>query len=192
LIFNDLSTSAIKITDTTMKKKKILVLLGSTKWDSVNQKIVDYFVEKTKAFFDVKIYPLSILPYFNPDLETDLLPDSVRDFREKIEQADGVLVSTPEYVFSIPGILKNALEWTVSTIVFNEKPTAIITAASSGNAAHESIQLILKTIGANFDENCAILIQSPKSKMNIHGDITDTKTIDLLANLILNFKKHIG
>jgi chromate reductase, NAD(P)H dehydrogenase (quinone) len=152
LIFNDLSTSAIKITDTTMKKKKILVLLGSTKADSVNQKVVDYFVEKTKAFFDVKIYPLSILPYFNPDLETDLLPDSVRDFRQKIEQADGVLISTPEYVFSIPGILKNALEWTVSTIVFNEKPTAIITAASSGNAAHESIQLILKTIGANFDE----------------------------------------
>jgi chromate reductase, NAD(P)H dehydrogenase (quinone) len=175
-----------------MKKKKILVLLGSIKADSVNQKVVDYFVEKTKAFFDVKIYPLSILPYFNSDLEANLLPDSVKDFREKIDQAEGVLVSTPEYVFSIPGILKNALEWTVSTIVFNEKPTAIITAASSGNAAHESIQLILKTIGANFDENCAILIQSPKSKMNNNGKFTDVKTIDLLANLILNFKKNIG
>lgn len=102
------------------------------------------------------------------------------------------MVSTPEYVFSIPGILKNALEWTVSTIVFNEKPTAIITAASSGNAAHESIQLILKTIGANLDENCAILIQSPKSKINNNGEFTDVKTIDLLANLILNFKEHIG
>jgi chromate reductase, NAD(P)H dehydrogenase (quinone) len=175
-----------------MKKKKILVLLGSTKADSVNQKIVDYFVEKTKAFFDVNIYPLSILPYFNPDLETDLLPDSVRDFRQKIEQADGVLISTPEYVFSIPGILKNALEWTVSTIVFNEKPTAIITAASSGNAAHESIQLILKTIGANLDEKTTFLIQSPKSKMNNIGDIIDLTTIDLLANLILNLKKYIG
>jgi chromate reductase, NAD(P)H dehydrogenase (quinone) len=174
-----------------MKKKKILVLLGSIKADSVNQKIVDYFVEKTKVFFDVEIYPLSILPFFNPDLETDLLPDSVKDFREKIEQADGILVSTPEYVFSIPGILKNALEWTVSTIVFNEKPTAIITAASSGNAAHESIQLILKTIGAHFTEFTTLLIQSPKSKINKIGEITDINTAKLLDDLIKNFRKNI-
>jgi chromate reductase, NAD(P)H dehydrogenase (quinone) len=120
-----------------------------------------------------------------------LLPNSVRDFRQKIEQADGVLISTPEYVFSIPGILKNALEWTVSTIVFNEKPTAVITAASSGNAAHESIQLILKTIGAYFDENTAVLIQSPKSKMNDNGEITDAKTLELLANLISSFQTKI-
>jgi chromate reductase, NAD(P)H dehydrogenase (quinone) len=174
-----------------MKKKKILVLLGSTKTGSANQKIVDYFSNKTESFFDVETYPLSILPFFNPDLETDLLPDSVKDFRQKIEQADGVLISTPEYVFSIPGILKNALEWTVSTIVFNEKPTAIITAASSGNAAHESIQLILKTIGAYFDENTAVLIQSPKSKMNDNGEITDAKTLELLANLISSFQTKI-
>jgi chromate reductase, NAD(P)H dehydrogenase (quinone) len=89
-----------------MKKKKILVLLGSIKTDSVNQKIVDYFKEKTKVFFDLEIYPLSILPFFNPDLETDLLPNSVKDFRQKIEHADSILISTPEYVFSIPGILK--------------------------------------------------------------------------------------
>jgi chromate reductase, NAD(P)H dehydrogenase (quinone) len=175
-----------------MIKKKILVLLGSTKTDSTNEKIVDYFTEKTASFFDVETYPLSILPFFNPDLETDLLPDSVKDFRQKIEQADGVLISTPEYVFSIPGVLKNALEWTVSTIIFDKKPTAIITAASSGNVAHESIQLIMKTIGADFDEKTAVLIQSPKSKMNSNGEITDPKTIDLLANLILNFKEKLG
>jgi chromate reductase, NAD(P)H dehydrogenase (quinone) len=174
-----------------MKKKKILVLLGSTKACSTNQKMVDYFTEKTKVFFDVEIYPLSILPYFNPDLETDLLPDSVRDFRQKIEQADGVLISTPEYVFSIPGILKNALEWAVSTIVFDKKPTAIITAASSGYAAHESIQLILKTIGANFTEYTTILIQSPKSKINKMGEITDSKTAQLLDDLIENFRKNM-
>jgi chromate reductase, NAD(P)H dehydrogenase (quinone) len=174
-----------------MKKKKILVLLGSTKADSVNQKIVDWFKEKTIAFFDLEIYPLSILPFFNPDLETDLLPDSVSDFKQKIEQADGVLISTPEYVFSIPGILKNALEWTVSTIVFNEKPTAIITAASTGETAHASIQLIMKTIGANFTESTTLLIQSPKSKINKMGEITDSKTAQLLDDLIENFRKNI-
>jgi chromate reductase, NAD(P)H dehydrogenase (quinone) len=124
-------------------------------------------------------------------LETDLLPDSVKDFREKIEQADGVFISTPEYVFSVPGILKNALEWTVSTMVFHEKPTAIVTAASTGEAAHASIQLIIKTIGGIFDEKTAILIQTPKSKINKSGEITDSKTEELLNNLIENFKKNL-
>jgi chromate reductase, NAD(P)H dehydrogenase (quinone) len=174
-----------------MKNKKILVLLGSLKTDSINQKIVDFFIKKTKAYFEVEIYPLSILPFFNPDLEIDLLPNSVKDFRQKIEQADGVLISTPEYVFSIPGILKNALEWTVSTIVFDKKPTAVITAASSGNAAHDSIQLIMKTIGANFTESTTLLIQSPKSKFNKMGEITDSKTGELLDDLIENFRKNI-
>jgi chromate reductase, NAD(P)H dehydrogenase (quinone) len=96
-----------------------------------------------------------------------------------------------EYVFSIPGILKNALEWTVSTIVFNEKPTVIITTPSTGETAHTSIQLILKTIGANFTESTALLIQSPKSKINKMGEITGSKTGELLDDLIENFRKNI-
>jgi chromate reductase, NAD(P)H dehydrogenase (quinone) len=175
-----------------MKKKKILVLLGSTKTGSANQKIVDFFAQKTAAFFDVAVYPISTLPFFNPDLEMDLLPSSVVDFRQKIELSDGILICTPEYVFTIPGILKNALEWTVSTIVFLDKPTATITAASSGEAAHASIQLIMNTIGSKILEECAILINSPKSKMNHLGEITDLKTIELMDNLIQNFKKQLG
>ncbi len=169
-----------------------MVLLSSTKTGSANQKIVDFFTQKTTTFFDTETYPLSTLPFFNPDLEMSLLPDSVVDFRQKIDNADGVLICTPEYIFSIPGILKNALEWTVSTIVFHEKPTAIITAASSGDAAHASIQLIMHTIGSIIPEKCAILIKSPKAKMNDLGEITDLKTIELMDDLIQNLKENIG
>jgi chromate reductase, NAD(P)H dehydrogenase (quinone) len=176
-----------------MTKKKIIVLLGSIKSNSNNQKIVDYFIEHTQPFFDCEIPPLSILPFFNPDLEIEnTLPKSVVLFREKIDKADGVLVVTPEYVFSIPGILKNALEWTVSTIVFNEKPTAIITAAASGEAAHAAIQLIMKTIGGIFDEKTTLLIQSLRAKFNKKGDLTDEKTKELLENLITHFREKIS
>jgi chromate reductase, NAD(P)H dehydrogenase (quinone) len=172
-----------------MNKKKIVVLLGSTKNDSLNLKIVDYFSARTEDFFDVEIYPITNLPYFNPDLEGDLLPTSVMDFRRTIESGDGVLISTPEYVFSIPGILKNALEWTVSTVIFSEKPIAIITAASSGETAHTSIQLIMKTIGADI---CAVLITSPKSKMDEFGKITNDKTVKEIEDLIQKFREKIG
>jgi chromate reductase, NAD(P)H dehydrogenase (quinone) len=172
-------------------KKKIIILLGSIKSDSVNLKIVEYFTQKTQSFFEVEAYPLSNLPYFNPDLEDDLLPKTVVDFRQKIEAADGVFICTPEYVFSIPGILKNALEWLVSTIIFDLKPTAIITASSSGEAAHASIQLIIKTIGGDFDEKTAVLIAAPKSKISKTGEITDPKTAQLIEDLIQNFKEKI-
>jgi chromate reductase, NAD(P)H dehydrogenase (quinone) len=75
-----------------MKKKRILVLLGSTKTGSANQKIVDFFAQKAAVFFDVETYPISTLPFFNPDLEMDLLPSSVVDFRQKIEHSDGILI----------------------------------------------------------------------------------------------------
>ena len=71
-------------------------------------------------------------------------------FRKSIEEADAVLICTPEYVFSLPGILKNALEWTVSTTVFSDKPTALLTASSSGEKAHESLLLVMKTLGLSL------------------------------------------
>ena len=175
-----------------MYRKKIIVLLGSTKADSVNRKIVDYFIQKTQSFFEVALFPLETLPYFNPDLDGDLTPTPVLEFREKIAQADGVLISTPEYVFSIPGVLKNALEWTVSTIVFNQKPTAIITAASSGKIAHESIQLIMKTIGALLEDSCVVLIGSPKSKIDTNGVITNKEQEQVLISLIQDFQAQLN
>ena len=79
-----------------------------------------------------------------------------------------------------------------TVIVFNEKPTAIITAASSGEAAHASIQLIMKTIGATVLDKCAILVNSPKSKMNKEGNITDIKTAQIIDDLIQNFEAQLN
>jgi chromate reductase, NAD(P)H dehydrogenase (quinone) len=162
--------------------------LGSTKSDSSNEKLVRFFKKNTEAFFKMEVLDLTLLPYFNPDLEHDLLPNSVVEFRQNILDADGILICTPEYVFSIPGVLKNAIEWTVSTTIFNKKPTAIITAATSGEMAHESIQLIMNTIGADLKPKCMLLIQSPKAKINEFGDIIDEQVLLELKDLIENFK----
>jgi NAD(P)H-dependent FMN reductase len=65
-------------------------------------------------------------------LTKNLFRQQLLAFRKKIEDADGVLICTPEYVYSLPGSLKNAVEWMVSTTLFTDKPAALITAASSG------------------------------------------------------------
>lgn len=173
-------------------KPTIIALLGSTKQESINKTILGYVTDQVSENYTVEIFDISTLPFFNPDLDQEnSLPGSVKTFRKTLEDAQGVLVSSPEYVFSVPGVLKNAIEWVVSTMIFHEKPTALITASSSGEKAHESLQLILKTIGALIENHAAVLIQSPKTKFNQAGMPTDVQTQTALKDLILDFTASI-
>ena len=115
-----------------MKKKKIFAISGSTRADSVNACILNAIAVMYEAKADFRIFTgIAQLPHFNPDLDNENVAQQVTNFRTQIQEADGVLICTPEYVYSLPGSLKNAIEWTVSTILFTEKPVATITAASS-------------------------------------------------------------
>src|SRR5690606_15804926 len=93
--------------------------------------------------------------------------------------------------FSIPSGLKNALEWCVSTTVFSDKPTGLITASASGQKGHEELQLIMKTVMAAFTEETILLIQGVKGKINDKGEITDTKTRGDLTKFIKSYKNVV-
>ena len=141
--------------------------------------IAAMYAEKT----DFIIYTeIDQLPHINPDLDTDNAPEPVDYFRKNIQDADGVLICTPEYVYSLPGSLKNAIEWTVSTILFTDKPVALITAASSGQKAHEALALLMSTIGAKISGS--LLIQAPKTKLSPEGKITDQATLSGIQQLM--------
>jgi chromate reductase len=86
----------------------------------------------------------------------------VIDFLSQLAQADAVIICTPEYIFSPPGVLKNALEWTVASSGFSGKSVALIVAATAGEKAFESLQLIMKTIEARFNEKTMLMIQGTK------------------------------
>jgi NAD(P)H-dependent FMN reductase len=175
------------ITDQIMKK--ILVINGSASDSSSNQKLIDNFVDLTKDFFSLTVFnDLKKLPHFDPELSADNTPKIIIDFRQKIETDDGILICTPEYVFSIPSGLKNAIEWCVSTTVFSEKPAGLITASANGEKGHEELQLIMKTIMTKFTLDTTLLIQGIKGKINQQGQITDSKTKDDLTKFIDAFK----
>lgn len=141
----------------------------------------------TADVFDMEIYnDLGSLPHFNPDIDKDPVPDAVVILREKIKEAEGVLICTPEYVFSLPGALKNAIEWMVSTTVFSEKPVALITASGLGQKAHEALQLIMKTIYASFDEQSTLLISGVRAKVKEEG-IMDEETLRQIRVLLSHF-----
>jgi chromate reductase len=176
------------------RKKKVLAICGSTRTNSANLQLLNRIASLGAAAFEMEVYSeLSSLPHFNPDLdkETSEPPKAVQEIRKKIQEADGVLICTPEYVFSIPGSLKNLIEWTVSTTIFSEKPVALITASASGGKAHESLQLIMKTIYADLAESSQLLISGARSKFDEEGNIIDADTLQKIRELVDNFAIQI-
>lgn len=175
------------------KRKKILTISGSTRNNSANHNIISAIAKSYSDRLEFEsLNILTRLPFFNPDLDNENIPVIVEEFRNKIRLADGILMCTPEYVFSLPGILKNALEWTVSTTIFSEKPTAIITASALGEKAHESLLLIMKTIGAKFDDTTTLLIQGARTKIDSNGNFLHEETLTSIDNLVSSFMKILN
>lgn len=158
-------------------KKVIFVIIGSASRNSACMKLAEHLRDMSQGSYLFKIYDdLKSLPHFDPELSVSNPPEQIISLRNEIEKADGVLIISPEYVFSIPSGLKNLIEWTVSTTVFSDKPCGLITAATSGIKAHEELKLIMKTLTANFIDATTLLIQGVKGKINDEGNILDQQT----------------
>jgi chromate reductase len=173
------------------KTIKIFAITGSTRRNSSNYKILKYISENIKPKFEIEIFEdLADIPHFNSDLDTENPPKEVKAFRNKINEADGILICTPEYVFSLPGSLKNALEWCVSTTIFSDKKTGLITASASGEMGHEQLTLIMKTLEAEFQDETKLLIQGIRGKIDEEGKIINEETKVALRDFIYNFEKQ--
>lgn len=169
--------------------KRILTISASTRRNSTNEAILRTISEKYSNRLEFEFFQdLDRLPHFNSDLDGDQLPDIVKVFRNKIIQSDGVLICSPEYVFSIPGVLKNAIEWTVATTVFTDKPLAYIIAAASGEMAFESLGLIMTTLQAKIGDNSGLIIKGAKGKLDKNSQITDKGIIENINKLMESFE----
>jgi NAD(P)H-dependent FMN reductase len=169
--------------------KKVLAICGSASRNSSNERLIDIFASLTKDEFDVTIYnDLKSLPHFDPQLSSENPPLPVLEFRQLVENADGVVICTPEYIFSIPSGLKNAIEWCVATTVFSDKPLGIITASAQGQKGHDELRLIMQTVMAKFTDDTTLLIAGVKGKINEKGEIVDGNTKQQLLKFVVALK----
>jgi len=171
-------------------KKNILAICGSTRKNSANLQILKAIEKFSENSFNLSYFDLVTLPYFDQDITDAEVSLEVQHFRNEINKADGVIICTPEYVFSLPGVLKNAIEWTVSTTVFSDKPTALITASSSGEKAHESLLLVMKTLGIKTSDDLCLLISGVKSKLNTEGEVVNAELNQKLNQLIISLSSQ--
>jgi chromate reductase, NAD(P)H dehydrogenase (quinone) len=160
-----------------IRTQKIFAICGNTLEVSSNLRILQFLQKQSEGRYEFEIFQgLADLPHFNPALDGEDPPAAVLAFRKKIASAAGVIICTPEYVFSLPGSLKNALEWTVSTTLFNQKPCGLITASAHGAKSHEALALVMRTIGARFSDQHCLLIQGVKGKFDQEGKLKDERT----------------
>jgi len=162
-----------------MPNKNIFAISGSLRTGSSNHNILRFLGGLMPADVNYTIYEdLAQIPPFDPGLDNEHPPQAIVDFRNKIANANIVIICTPEYAFGVPGQLKNALDWTVSSSTFVDKQVALITASSVGDSAHASL---LKTLGAlNSNVIADLLVPFIRAKIDSSGHIIDN---DLKADL---------
>src|SRR5204863_3016067 len=131
------------------------------------------------------------IPHSNPELDNDKPPKNVLDFREQLKQADGILICTPEYAMGVPGTLKNAIDWTVSSMEFSHKPVALITASTAGHKAHHSLMETLRVIEADIPDSSQLLISHVQTKLE-EDKIIDATILKQVENVIASLVNTIS
>ncbi|MGR9246715.1 MULTISPECIES: NADPH-dependent FMN reductase [Rhizobium] len=143
---------------------KILAISGSARRNSTNTAMLQAVCAVAPNEIEILIFDgVGRLPVFSPDLEGENLPEAVRDFIDLIAQSDGVIIASPEYVRSIPGGLKNAIDWLVSGDEIVQKPIALLHASHRGDDMLAGLRTVLATITDRFAVD--IFLRLPMMKL---------------------------
>jgi chromate reductase, NAD(P)H dehydrogenase (quinone) len=182
--------NAVTINTMSTGKIKILAISGSLRASSSNTKILKAIERLVPGNIEFNIYPgLSGIPHFD---DADDVPAAVSAWRKELQEADAVLICTPEYAFGVPGTLKNALDWTVSSGELVNKPLALITASTGGDKAHAAFLQIFTALSAKIPEGGSLLIPFIRSKINAVGEISDVATLDAIKKTVASLIASIG
>ena len=148
----------------------------------------------------MKIEPLDgigDMPLYNGDVEAEGFPPAVTAFAEAIRAADGLVICTPEYNNSVPGVLKNAIDWLsrLPKQPFSEKPVALQSASPGqfgGVRSQLAIRPALVTLNAFILNRPAILIGQARSKFDeTTGELADEATKDLIRKQLVAFEGFV-
>ncbi|MFC5664878.1 NADPH-dependent FMN reductase [Kitasatospora misakiensis] len=185
-----------------MTASKILAISGSLRADSHNTRLLYAAQKFNPGGQEIEIYEgLRDIPPYDLDLDTpELRPAIVQDLRRRVAEADGLLIATPEFNYSIPGVLKNAIDW-ISTdwtrtegLPLHRKPTAILGAAPT-NFGTVRAQLALRQVFVWTETDVVVkpevIVFRAHERFDEEGNLTDEMTIGLLQGLLTALQEKI-
>jgi chromate reductase, NAD(P)H dehydrogenase (quinone) len=172
-----------------MDSVKILGFAGSLRKGSYNRALLRAAGELLPEDAELETFDLEGIPVFNQDQEA-MPPDRVREFKGKIRAADAILMVTPEYNYSIPGVLKNAIDWASRPYGDNSfagKPVALMS-ASTGMLGGARAQYHLRQSFVFLDMHPVnrpeVFVTFAGQKFDQEGKLTDEPTRKFIAELL--------
>jgi chromate reductase len=175
----------------------VAVLIGSLRKDSVTRKLVHALAPLAPKGMTLKVVEIGDLPHFNADLEGDM-PAPVKAFKKAIEGADAVLFATPEYNRSVPGVLKNAIDWgsrPYGKSSWNGKPAAVISqsmGALSGFGANHHLRQSLVFLNMPTMAQPEAYIANSTTLFDDKGNLAKPETKDFLSQVMAAFGQWIA
>jgi chromate reductase len=184
------------------ESKRLLALPGSLRRRSYNRRLLDAAAEIAPPGVSVHVYPhaeLAAVPLFDEDLEEETGggPEAVRRLRREVAAADGLLIATPEYNQSIPGVLKNTLDWLSRESpveLLAGKPVAVVgaTAGRWGTRLAQSVvRQVLAATGARAMSAPQLYAAGAAALFDDEGRLTDAATRRQLAAVLAAFAEWI-
>lgn len=171
---------------------KVAALVGSIRTNSFNMKLTQFMKDRYSDRLDIQIVPINDLAFYDQDIE-DEAPASVQRFKAELADVDAFLIVTPEFNHSIPGVLKNALDWLSRGDREMANKATFIAGATMGALGTVRAQMQLRQIlnspgmGANVLPGNEILVGAVQHKMDENGRLTDQQTIDFIDSVIDQF-----
>lgn len=169
---------------------RILAFAGSLREGSHNHALLRAAARVAPDSVEVEIFTgMPSIPVFNEDLETDL-PSAVLELRTSLDRADGLLIATPEYNQSVPGVVKNTIDWLSREDALSGRPVAVI-GASTGPWGTRISQTLLRQMLLSVE---AIVMPAPtlfvanvEQLLGPDGELADVETIRRLERVVSSF-----
>lgn len=178
------------------KKIKVLGISGSLRSGSFNTALLKSAKDLAPANMEIELFDISTIPIFNQDFENES-SKYVKEFKNKIESSDGILFVTPEYNYSIPGGLKNAID-TASRPYGNNswegKPAAIMSASIGmlgGSRAQYHLRQVLVSLNMQPLNRPEIMVPAASEKFDSQLILTDDKTKEAIKKQLEAFDAWI-
>ncbi|MFN8391135.1 MAG: NADPH-dependent FMN reductase [Bdellovibrionota bacterium] len=174
----------------------ILGISGSLRKGSLNSAALRAATGLAPSGVTFESFDISTIPLYNEDVREQGFPSPVEALRSKVKAADGILIVTPEYNYSIPGVLKNAIDWVSRPPEqpFDGKPVALMGASMGGFGtarAQYHLRQVFVYLNGHVMNRPEVMISVAHTKFNDQGEITDEKTKEGIRGLLTAFQDWV-
>lgn len=169
---------------------RILGIAGSLRRGALNRGLIRAAAELAPPGVEIQTFDLAPIPLYDGDVEARGFPESVQALRESIRSSDAVLIATPEYNYSIPGVLKNAIDWASRPPdqPFADKPVALMGASPGGGGttrAQHHLRQAFVFLDPRLLNRPELLIARAGERFDADGNLTDERTREHLRALLV-------